>query len=172
MDFDVTQSQLAVNLHNRLIANTTGAAFQIVGNVPRYSGVEAWRLLNFQFDPRTDARLTSLVLSIVGYKIKGKGVQAGLVLWEAQLLASERDHKETLSPKVRRALLMNVLPAAMQGRIMERLDRLKTYAEVREKIITLCQSSIDEADIGNVDNDGAGEVTHFVARGAEASADS
>ena len=51
---------------------------------------------------------------------------------------------------------MNVLPAAMQGRIMDHLDRLKTYAEVREKIITLCQSSIHEADIGNVDNDGAG----------------
>ena len=92
----------------------------------------------------------------MGYKVKAKDVQAGLVLWEAQLLALERDHRETLSPKVRRALLMNVLPAAMQGRIMERLDRLKTYAEVRQKTITLCQSSIDEADIGNVDNDGAG----------------
>ena len=129
---------------------------QIVETTPSYDGVEAWRLLNFQFDQTTDARLTSLVLSIVGYKIKGKGVQAGLVLREAQLLALERGHKETLSPKVRRPLLVNVLPATMQSRIMERLDRLKTYAEVREKIITLCQSSIDEADIGNVDSNAAG----------------
>ena len=40
---------------------------------------------------------------------------------------------------------------------MEHLDRLKTYAKVREKIITLCQSSgLDEADIGGVDSNGAG----------------
>ena len=45
----------------------------------------------------------------------------------------------------------------MQSRIMEHLDRLKTYAAVREKIITLCQSSIDEADIGGVDSSGAGD---------------
>ena len=138
MDFDPTQSQLAVNLHSRLIATTSGAAFQIVGNVANYNGVEAWRLLNFQFDPKTDARLTSLALSIVGHKIKGKDVQAGLVLWEAQVLALDRDHKETLSPKVKRALLKNVLPTAMQARVMEHLDRLKTYAEVCEKIISRC----------------------------------
>ena len=95
LDFDPTQTQLAVNLHNRLIASTTGTAFQIVENTPSYNGVEAWRLLNFQFDPKTDARLTSSVLSIVGYKMKGKGVQAGLVLWEAQLLALERGHKDS-----------------------------------------------------------------------------
>ena len=118
LDFDPTQTQLAVNLHNRLIGCATGTAFQIVENTPSNNGVEAWRLRNFQFDPKTDAGLNWLVLSIVGYKIKGKDVQAGLVSWEAQLLALERGHKETLSPKVRRALLMNVLPAAMQGCIM------------------------------------------------------
>ena len=30
MSFDPTQSQLALNLHNRLIATTSGTAFQIV----------------------------------------------------------------------------------------------------------------------------------------------
>ena len=102
-----------------------------------YNGVEAWRLLNFQFDPKTDARLTSLVLNIVGHKIKGKDVQAGLVLWEAQVLALERDHQETLSPKIKRALLMDGLPTAMQPRVMEHLDRLKTYSAVRGKNATL-----------------------------------
>ena len=99
-DFNPTQSQLAVNLHSRLIAATTGTAFQIVESVGRYNGVEAWRFLNFQFNPKTDARLTTLVLNIIGHKIKGKDVQAGLVLWEAQMLALERDRQETLSPKI------------------------------------------------------------------------
>ena len=52
---------------------------------------------------------------------------------------------------------MNILPASMQSRVMEHLDRLKTYGEVREKIITLCQSTgLDEANIGGVDSNGTG----------------
>ena len=97
MSFNPTQSQRAVNLYHCLITATSGAAFQIVENVGQHNGVEAWRLLNFQFDPKTDARLTTLVLRIIGHKIKSKDVQAGLVLWEAQMLALERDHQETQS---------------------------------------------------------------------------
>ena len=73
----------------------------------------------------------------------------------AQMLALERGHQETLSPKIKRALLMNVLPTSVQPRVMEHLDRLKTYKEVREKAITLCHS-FDDADIGNVDNGSSG----------------
>ena len=121
-DYAPIQNQLSTNL-NRLISFTTGVAFQIVDSAPHYNGGEAWRLLSKQFDPKTDARLTSLVLSIIGHKIKGKDVQAGLILWEAQLLQLERDHNESLSEKIKRAFLMNVLPSAIQSRIMEHLDK-------------------------------------------------
>ena len=146
-DYDPTQCQLSTNMYNRLIAVTTGVAFQIVDGVPHHNGGEAWRLLAKQFDPKTDARLTNLVMSIIGHKIKGKDVQAGLITWEAQLLQLERDHAETLSEKIKRAFLMNVLPNALQGRVMEHLDRLKTYKEVREKVVSLC-SNLEDTDIG------------------------
>ena len=81
------QNQLSTNLYNRLIAFTTGTAFHIVESVPCHNGGEAWRLLSKQFDPKTDAHLTNLVLSVIEHKIKGKDVQAGLILWEAQLLS-------------------------------------------------------------------------------------
>ena len=103
--------------------------------------------------PQTGSRLTSLILSIVGFKIKGKDVQAGLVQWESQVLALEKDHKEILSPKIRRALLMNILPSAMQNRVLEHLDRLKTYVEVREKVVALCQQAngMNEADCNQLE---------------------
>ena len=41
---------------------------------------------------------------------------------------------------------MNVLPPTIQTRIMEHLDRLKTYKEVRDQVVTLCHN-IDDADI-------------------------
>ena len=78
-------------------------------------------------------------------------MQAGLILWEAQLLALEREHQEVLSPINKRAFLMNVLPPTIQTRIMEHLDRLKTYKEVRDKVVSLCHN-IDDADIGNIDD--------------------
>ena len=149
-DYTPIQNQLSTNLYNRLIAFTTGTAFQIVESVPDHNGGEAWRLLSHQFDPKTDARLTNLVLSIIGHKIKGKDVAAGIVLWEAQLLQLERDHQERFSEKIRRAFLMNVLPSTLQGKIMEHLDRLKTYKEVRDKVTSLCGAA-DDADIGNLD---------------------
>ena len=87
----------------------------------------------------TDARLTSLILAIVRFKIKGQDVQAGSVQWERQLLAPERDHNEVLTTKIRRALLMNILPVPIQNRVLEHLDRLKTYVEVRDKFVALVQ---------------------------------
>ena len=47
---------------------------------------------------------------------------------------------------------MNVLPSSMQSRVMEHLDRLKTYKEVRDKVVSLCNNVEDTADIGNVDD--------------------
>ena len=124
---DPTHTQLATNMYNRLTACTSGLAFQIVESVTDYNGLEAWRLLAKQFDPKTDARLTNLVMSIIGHKIKGKNVQAGLIAWEGWLLQLQRDHHEDLSEKIKRAFLMNVLPSSLQSKVMEHLDRLKTY---------------------------------------------
>ena len=61
------------------------------------------------------------------------------------ILSLEQDREEKLSPKLRRAFLMNVLPSWMQSKIMEHLDRFKTYAEVREKVVSLCQSCTGDA---------------------------
>ena len=83
-----TYTQLSAALYSRLIGVTTKEAFRIVEMIAG-SVCEAWRLLSRRYDPQTDARLTSLIQAIVGHKIKGKDVQAGLVQWESQVLALE-----------------------------------------------------------------------------------
>lgn len=52
-----------------------------------------------------------------------------------------RDHKEVLSEKMRSALMISVLPGLLQDRIAEYLDRLTTYNEVHDKVVSLIQSS-------------------------------
>ena len=46
---------------------------------------------------------------------------------------------------------MNVLPSSMQSRIMEHLDRLKTYKKVKDKAVSLC-NNVEDTDIGNIDD--------------------
>ena len=57
-----------------------------------------------------------------------------------------------LDENMLRAMLMNILPATMQSKIREHLDRLKTYKEIREKVVTLSRNSEGTADIGNLDS--------------------
>ena len=140
LNFTSVQQQLSATLGSRLIGLTGKEAFAIVRSTEG-QGVEAWRQLGMRFDPQTDARFALLIIALVTYKIGAKqDVQSGLIKWEAMLLSLERDHSEKLSANIRRALLLNILPSAFQARILEHLDRLTDYAQVREKVVSLVQS--------------------------------
>ena len=114
-----------------------------------------------RFGPQTDARFVMLLIGVISVKIGAKqDVQSGLVKWEAMLLSLERDHNEKLSPKIRRAFLLNILPASLQSRLMEHLDRLTDYKEVRHKIVSLVQSRAhpDAMDCSLLQGDGVQSV--------------
>ena len=103
----------------------------------------------------TDARFAALLISIVGYKVASNAdVQASLVVWEGAVLRLEKDHKEKLSDKIQRALLLNILPKTVQSRVYEHLDRLTTYEKVREEVISLVQVARGPNDMhcSNVNN--------------------
>ena len=51
----------------------------------------------------------------------------------------ERDHAERLRPNIRRAMPLNILPATLQPRLLEHLDCLVDYGQVREKVVSLVQ---------------------------------
>ena len=79
-------------------------------------------------------------MDVINFKIKGKEIQSGIIEWEQLVSSLTKDHGVKLDAKLLRAFLMNILPAWMYGKILEHLDRLPTYAEVREKVISLSQS--------------------------------
>ena len=112
------------------------------------NGCEAWRLPTRRYDPLTDAKCASLVIGVVGYKIgPNHDIQAGLVQWGSLLLTFERDHKVAFSSKMRRAFLINIMPKAIQGKLFEHLDRMTTYALVREKAVSLVQAGKGPGDM-------------------------
>ena len=90
--------------------------------------------------PQTDARFALLLISLASFKTgKGQGVQSELARWETMLLSLERGHAEKVRPKIRRALLLNIQPATLQPRLLEHLDRLVDYGQVREKVVSVVQ---------------------------------
>ena len=155
MSLTLTESQLSATVQARPITLAGKEASSIVG-ATQGIGCEARRYLSKLYDPQTDARFASLVISLVGFKIaKNQDVQAALVQWEAQLLALERDHTKTPSPEIRRAHLPNILPQFIQTRMFEYLDRLITYQQVWGKVISLVQVSRgpDEMDCSSMTKD-------------------
>ena len=113
MDLDPTQTQLSAVLYSRLTSLTTGEAFAIL-QLHEGNGIEGLRQLVKRFDPKTDARLTMLILGLFTYKIKQKDILAGLANWESRIITLTRDYKDCQSaPKMERALLMHVLPEKM-----------------------------------------------------------
>ena len=143
------QNQLSATLFNRLQAVTTGTANTMVMSA-KGNGCEAWRLRNKCYDPRTDQRLTKVVIDIISYKIRGKDVQGGLIDWEQMINSLETDHMIKLDPLILKAFILNILPKLMSDKVFEHLDRLKTYAEVREKAIALSQAHVG-ADCNQVE---------------------
>ena len=141
VDLTPVMAQLSAVLHSRLVGLTTKEAFAIVDST-QGKGIEAWRQLSRRFDLQIDARLASLIMNIIGYKIgKTQDIQASLVSWEAALLSLHRDQKEEFSPRIRRALLLSIMSHAVQTKMLEHLDMLTTYQHVRDKIVSLVQVS-------------------------------
>lgn len=135
-----TSYQLSATLQAWLISLTANEVFCIV-NATERQGIEAWRQLGKRFDLQTDARVALLLISLVAFKLgKGQDVQLELVRWESMLLSLECDHAGKLSPTIRRALLLSILPTALQPRILEHVDRLADYDQVRDKVVSLVQT--------------------------------
>ena len=157
-----TLQQLSATLQARLIALTSKEAFSIV-TACEGQGIEAWRQLVKRYDPQTDARFANLVNDLIGFRItKGQDVQTEMVKWEAMLLSMDRDHGEKFSPKMRRCLLLSIVPKALRDRLLEHLDRLVDYAQLREKIVSLVQvapgsSPTDASNIEEQEEEGASE---------------
>ena len=159
-DLTPTQNQLSAVLFNRLQAVTTGTANTMVLSADG-NGCEAWRLLNGFFDPQTDQRLLRAILDVVNYKIKGKDIQGGVIEWEQLVSTLTKDHSITLDTKLLRAFLTNILPQWMHAKIIEHLDRLPTYVDIREKVVSLSQQTQPGGDVNAVEPPLVQQVTSW-----------
>ena len=113
-DDGVLYARLSALLQARLVSLTQRQAVAMVEST-QGNGREAWRLLSQNYDPMTDARFVQLFMQVVGcHFAKNADVLTGLVQWVAMMLALQKDHQGVLSPKLSRAMFLNVLPVVAQ----------------------------------------------------------
>ena len=100
-------------LHTRLMTMVKDISFNIVDSTEG-NGIEAWRLLSRKWNPTTHARCAQLVAEIISFRIsRNEEVLSSLVKWEAKISTLQRDHKETMSDKMKIGCLLMVLPKSL-----------------------------------------------------------
>ncbi len=143
LSIDERCPNLAASLFNKLLSFTTGVSSALVESAShKHNGMEAWRILSRRFNPATPQKCVQLMTSIVTMKVSHNNeVLHSLLKWETMIASLARDYKETPSEKMKVALMVRILPQSLQERIHEHLDRLTSYKEVYDKVVSLVQSS-------------------------------
>jgi hypothetical protein len=146
---------LSAALYSRLIPILSGQAIAILQGIPDQNGLEVWRTLSKRFNPITPFKCMMLFRKIVSMKLKkGEDMQTSVAKWEMHINNLERDHGEKMSDKIKMALMVQMLPDDIQRTIIQHMDRMENYRQVKDKLIGLVQSSatLKDDDAMDVDN--------------------
>jgi hypothetical protein len=73
--------------------------------------------------------------------------------WETKVLALSRDFKETLSEKMRAAILISMLPPELQNTLVQQADKITDYKTTKDKIIGIVEAKLALKDPDSMDVD-------------------
>ena len=130
--------RISGELFNILTASLTGEPLMMLYNCG-FNGLEAWRRLSKRYSPTTPLRAMQLMLQIISpEKTKElKNVQAHIDRWEAKVLLLERDFKESISDRMKAAILISTLPNEIRDAILQQPDKFESYGPTKERVIAM-----------------------------------
>jgi len=148
-----------------LIALTSGEANAVVRNSTSKTkdqakcGFSAFYALCVRFNPKTPVRTLQFFTQIVNpTAIKNvREIPTIIEAWESKVSTLSSEHEETLSDKLKTAILVSMLPNELQDIVFQNMDVKTKYETVRDKVISLAGHRIQMAaptpmDIGAVNN--------------------
>lgn len=143
-------------LFNLLTLYLSGEPLQMMHNC-NFNGLEAWRRLAKRYSPSTPLRAMQLMLQIISPERTKelKNVQAHIDRWEAKVLALERDFRETLSERMKSAILISTLPNEIRDAILQQPEKFELYQPTKERVVTMVEAKLaikspDEMDVDGV----------------------
>ena len=151
--------QVSLQIFYHLSNHLEGDALQKM-HICNQSGVEGWRLLHKQYAPTTALRSMQLMMSVVNApKAKSpREVSKCIDVWENRVLQLQRDFGESLSSRMKAAILVSMLPTPMQDSVFSNAERFEEYTVAREKVLTIAEAkrAISNHDADRMECDYAG----------------
>ena len=120
-------------------------------------GFEAWNKLYCKYNPTTFSRGLQLLSKVVnpGRLSKYSDVESGIALWQEKVETLERQFGESLSPKMKSAILLNAMPTGLQDQVMQHMPPEAGYESIRDMIRRFAARKLESSgptamDIGNL----------------------
>ena len=140
-------------LQTVLIQLTDREALQIIINT-RAGGLESWRKLHKRFDPATGNRRRAILTTILKMaRVDMHHVTQSIERLE-ELLQRFRDCRDesgvgqSLPEGVVIAVVEGIVPAVLEQHLQLNRGRLKTYAQVKEEVITFVETRLTDPAAG------------------------
>ena len=136
--------QIAGELYDLLCSLTVGEALTLVRTVTWMNGFVAWRALYKRFNPITPARCLSALLDVIcpvrimDVTLIPKAIDS----WTMKVATLEREHNETLSGRMKFAIMLSFLPTDLQDIIYQQADNVQTFEQARDKIKSVVNNRI------------------------------
>ena len=147
--------EIGSKLHNLLLNLTTGEANAVVRRCRGRHGLLAWKKLCTSLNPRTLASgVKSISQALNPPKITdAKKADVAIEMWEDKLVKLDVEYGETLSSKMKVAVLYAMLPKDLQERVLDKCavswDRAKEadaaliLGKVKEEVKNIAKSRRD-----------------------------
>ena len=128
-----------------------------------------------RYNPKTPARLLMAMMKVMSPKKLGdvREVQQGIESWEVAVLKIANEFGEAITDNMKIALVLGMLPHDLRDNMFQHVGGLKTYGQVKEKIMMLVGNKVammspQPMDIGKIDNEHE-EEEEFVGAMGQAS---
>ena len=109
-------------MHNLLLNLTTGEANAVVRRCRGRHGLLAWKKLCASLNPRTLASGVKAIGQVMNPPqiIDPKKADIAIEMWEDKLIKLDVEYGETLSSKMKVAVLYTLLPKVLQERALDK----------------------------------------------------
>ena len=135
--------KLSGQLFNLISTMVNGEPLQLMHNCG-YNGAEAWRRLAKRYSPSSPMRMMQLMMQVVAPE-KAKSVKDlpnMIERWEARTLMLAKDFNETVSSKMKAAILISFLPAELRDALIQQADKLIEYIPTKEKVMAIVEAKM------------------------------
>jgi hypothetical protein len=158
---DEPHEKLASEFYDLLCSLTSGEAMTIVRGEVTMNGFLAWRKIHQRYSPMTPARTLAALMEVMS---PPKHTDVTLIhkaidTWTTKINILQKDHGEELSPNMKKAVLLSMLPPDLQDMIYQTVENTKTYEEVRDKVKAVINNRLarhqkagSPMDIGQVED--------------------